>query len=239
MQTPLPGGNIADINYDVPFEHADAAAYSRIFDDWLQSLDPRFGVSAITIQAVDFRGKPSADTVMFVRLKVKTAKPFEQIVELRGGTVIMFVILICEGRKYVVFVKQPRLATGNYELVEMPAGMIDNGTFRGAAAKEIEQELGIVITDGELVDLTPPTGPVYLSCGLLDEKARVYCVERRVTRAELEAMQGKATGVAAEGESIALSIVPLDNLQAGITSDGKAYIALALYAIKKAIEDGP
>jgi ADP-sugar diphosphatase len=230
MQIALPGGKVVQFFFDVPFEQANMAAASRIFCDWLASLDPRFGISAIKVQAVDFRGKPSTDTVMFVRLKVKTTKPFEEIVELRGGTVIMFVILVCEGKKYAVLVKQPRLASGNYELVEVPAGMIDDGTFRGAAANEIEEELGIVIDDNELIDLTPPTGPVYLSPGLLDEKACVFCVEREVTRAEFEAMQGKATGIVEEGESIALWIVPLEEVPE-VTMDGKTLIALALYAI--------
>jgi len=40
---------------------------------------------------------------------------------------------------------QPRIAAGSLAFPELPAGMVDDGTFSGAAAKEIEEELGTAI----------------------------------------------------------------------------------------------
>ncbi len=213
----------------VSVEHVEMAQQSTIFRRWLQSLDPRFAPSAINLQAVDFRGKPSAGSVLFVRMLVKAANaPFNQIVELRGGTSVMLPILECEGQLYTVLVKQPRLAIGEYEAVELPAGMIDGGTFAGAAAKELEQELDLTFTEKELVDLTPVLGTIHFSCGLLDEDARFFLGHKNVSPKELRAMQGKATGVAEEGESITLWVVPLDQM-IDRTRDGKAFIAWTLY----------
>lgn len=37
---------------------------------------------------------------------------------------------------------QPRVPAGTLAMPELPAGMVDDGTFAGAAAKEIKEELG-------------------------------------------------------------------------------------------------
>ena len=49
---------------------------------------------------------------------------------------------------------QPRVLAGSLEFVELPAGMLDNSSFTSAAAKEIQEECGIEIPAGELLDLT-------------------------------------------------------------------------------------
>lgn len=214
-------------------EHVLMATASRLFvKGWKDLLDPRFEVHQITFQAVDFKGPPSPDKILFLRFKVKTQKSFEEIVELRGGTVVLFPVFTCEGIRYTVLTKQARIATGKYELVESPAGMVENGTFRGAAANEFEQELDMVFADEELVDLTaslPGEGDgIYFSPGLLDEWARFYAVERDLTREQLSEIQGKATGLLEEGEQITLWVVPLDEVPS-CTRDGKTFIALYLY----------
>lgn len=212
----------------VPGSYAEAARESRIFKQWLASLDPRFAVSEVLIHAVDCRGEVCPENVMFVRMRVRAANAsFEQIVELRGGTSVMLVVLCCQGIEYTVLVRQARLATGCWDLAEIPAGMIDGGSFGGAAARELDEELGLVFSERELTDLTCGEG-VYLSPGLLDEQARFYLAQREVTPAELAALRGKATGVAGEGESITLEVILLKDL-VHRTRDGKALIAWALY----------
>mgnify|MGYP001613871791 CR=1 FL=1 len=145
----------------------------------------------------------------------------------------MLPIFKCAGALYTVLVKQPRIATGDYELAELPAGMIDGGTFAGAAARELKEELGVTFTDNELVDMASSLPgskgeEIYFSPGLLDEKARFYMVEREVSPDELGKFQGKATGLLAEGERITLWVVPLDAVPACVR-DGKTFIALYLY----------
>jgi 8-oxo-dGTP pyrophosphatase MutT (NUDIX family) len=206
---------------------------SRIFQEWKNSLDPRFQVKHIYLQAVNFRGKASAANVLFVRMEITTEKPHGQVVELRGGTAVMLPIFTVGegefGQRFTVLVKQARLATGNYELVELPAGMIDGGTFGGAAARELQEELGVTFREDELVDLTPQGG-IYLSPGLLDEQAKFYLVKREISLEELNALQGKATGAVHENEQITLWVVPLENVVKQ-TRDAKVFIALHLHLL--------
>lgn len=44
--------------------------------------------------------------------------------------------------KLVLLTVQPRIPAATLRLVELPAGMVDGGTFAGSAAKEIKEELG-------------------------------------------------------------------------------------------------
>ena len=222
-------------------EALEMARESRIFTDWVASLDPRFDVQSVKVTAVDFKAKPSVENVMFVRLAVRVAcVPFDQVVELRGGTVVMLVVLRCEGVDYTVLTTQPRLPTGLFRMKEVPAGMIDGGKFRGKAAKEIEEELGLVFAEDELLDMTVfiygATNPsLYFSPGLLDERAHFYLARREVTRAELTALQGKATGIGAEGEDIILSVIPLSQLLAQVR-DMKSIVVFSLFETVLAVE---
>lgn len=213
---------------------------SRIFVDWKDSLDRRFKVSSLEIQTVDFRGGiHSAETVMFVRLLVtEQDSAFQKVVQLRGGTVVILPVFLCEGAEYTVVIRQPRIATGHYDLAEVPAGMIDGGTFGGAAARELEEELGLTFREEELVELTNGEG-IYLSCGLLDESARFYLAERTVDSNFLEDLHGRTTGVAEEGETITVNVVDIIKLSdlSGIR-DGKALIAYALYQLHKQKREG-
>jgi len=53
-----------------------------------------------------------------------------------------------------VLTVQPWVPAGSLEFVELPAGMLDDSSFTGAAAKEIQEECGIEIPADELLDLT-------------------------------------------------------------------------------------
>lgn len=75
--------------------------------------------------------------------------------------------------RYVVLTVQPRVAAGSLDFVELPAGMVDDGDgdgdgpgrFAGTAAREIEEELGMVIPASELKCLSdmaaaPPSSSI-------------------------------------------------------------------------------
>jgi 8-oxo-dGTP pyrophosphatase MutT (NUDIX family) len=226
----LPADCVIQPGGPVSVEDLERARTSRIFKEWVDSLEPGFVVGRITITAVDSWG----GGVRLVRLAIRTADvPFDQIVELRGGTVVMLVVLTCEGIDYTILVKQPRIPSGQWLFVEVPAGMLDDGQFKSTAMKEIGEELGLHFSEEQLTDLTerlPGDGPreLYFSPGLLDEKARFYLAKREVTRDELEALQGKATGKADEGEKIVLMVIPLADLPR-YARDMKSITALWLY----------
>jgi ADP-sugar diphosphatase len=153
---------------------------------------------------------------------------------------------LSEHEKYVITTVQPRVAAGSLSFVEIPAGMLDDGTFTGTAAREIKEECGLKVPESELVNLTalalaekaPEDSPefvvklgegVYLSPGACDEYMAIFLYEKKVTRKELESWQGKLTGLRDEGENITLKIVKLKDLWKEGARDGKTLAAIALY----------
>lgn len=160
---------------------------------------------------------------------------------------------------YVLLTVQPRLPTGSLGFVELPAGMIDgDSNFAGVAAKEIEEELGMVIKQTELTCLTDKVGDIrrarkaakgpggdnkpasagaedipfamYPSAGGCDEYIKIFSHERRVPRSTLHEWEGKYGGLRDEGEMITLKVVPLADLWLEGAMDSKALSAVALYS---------
>lgn len=171
----------------------------------------------------------------------------------------MLVVLIPEDATtpddaYALLTVQPRLATGTLDFVELPAGMLDDsGNFGGTAAREIEEELGLVIAPDQLTCLTDRARAMrrsqdkdnagellpfamYPSAGGCDEHIKLYLHERREPRATRAAWEGKLTGLRAEGELITLRVVPLEELWLAGGRDAKALAAYLLYTKVKAWE---
>lgn len=189
---------------------------------------------------------------------------------LRGASVAMLVVLIPDDQPagvsdeaYVPLTVQPRIPTGSLGFVELPAGMMDGErNFSGAAAKEIEEELLMVINENELINLSdkaaeirrlknkpkpgqPPSAAapevelpfaMYPSAGGCDEYIKIFCHERRVPRSTLEGWKGKCTGLRNKGEMISLKLVPLEDLWFEGGMDAKALAAVTLYTEYKKSE---
>jgi len=210
----------------------DTAVQSKQFQNWLAQVDTsKFQIRSVHIQSVDMFG-PKVGFIKFKADIVDMAGKFiPGIVFMRGGSVGILSVLTCKGKKYSVMTVQPRVPTGRFDFLEIPAGMLDgSGNFAGVAAKELEEELGIKISEHDLTDLSGLTGcnqGVYLSPGASDETLRFFSFTREVTEEEMAAMNGRCTGVMAEGEQITLKIIPFDDL---ITvADAKTIVAYALY----------
>ncbi|KAF2150492.1 NUDIX family hydrolase [Myriangium duriaei CBS 260.36] len=167
---------------------------------------------------------------------------------LRGGSVAMLVLLqpddipaSSEDEVYVVLTLQPRVPAGSLGFAELPAGMLDDsGSFGGKAAAELEEETGLKIEEGEMVDLTKVAlegregeegleKAVYPSAGGCDEFVPIFVARKRVGRKELEGLRGKLSGLRDEGEKITLKVVRLEGLWREGARDAKALSALALY----------
>ncbi|MFC1644847.1 NUDIX domain-containing protein [Patescibacteria group bacterium] len=203
---------------------------STVFQDWKNSLDPGFSVRSVYVQSVDtFGGR-----VGFLKIKAygfdTDGVGFSRICFLRGGTVVMMPILECEGVKYTLLTSQSRIPIGAAAFLELPAGMIDDsGDFSGTAAKEIEEETGLVFNQDQLIDVSPNQKPVYLSPGGSDEFARFFITEKMlVSRKELDEMNGRITGAPGENERIKVRVILLDELFEA-TQDGTSFIMLAAY----------
>lgn len=209
---------------------------SKLFNDWAETIDPRFYVHGIAIQSCDFKD-PEKRKPLFIKLVVTlltSEKEYqEQIVVLRGGSVGILVIRVCEGKEHVILVKQKRIATGQYEAVSIPAGMLDGSTNSlVVGAKEIGEETGIVKI-GKLVNMTDyiygQNHPgVSTSDGLLNERVELLLSEEKITTSELEEMQGRIAGLKEEGEETEVVVVPIDEAMR-LAPDAKTIAALYLY----------
>ncbi|KAI5285078.1 hypothetical protein KEM54_000846, partial [Ascosphaera aggregata] len=147
----------------------------------------------------------------------------------------------------VILTVQPRIPAGSLAFTELPAGMLDDsGSFAGAAAKELEEETGLVIKSDELIDLTALVASqfksrrnqqegeklqaaVYPSAGGCDEFIPIFYCLKRMPRGQIEGLEGRLTGLRAQGEKITLKIIPLKDLWKEALRDAKSLSAWALY----------
>jgi ADP-sugar diphosphatase len=209
-----------------------------------------YTLRSITIQSCDFF---DGGRLGFVKLRAEVSNDDGErlpgSVLLRGGSVAMLLVLQPEDAKdeledYVILTMQPRIPAGSLAFLELPAGMLDDsGTITGAAAKEIKEETGLEIQETDLINMTrlaneqAGTGigqenlqdAVYLSPGGSDEFIPIFLSRKRMSRAEIEGLKGKLTGLRDHGEKITLRICRLDDLWKVCARDGKTLAAVALY----------
>ncbi|RAL14242.1 putative NUDIX family hydrolase [Aspergillus homomorphus CBS 101889] len=215
------------------------------------SQDP-YVLRKIDIQAVDYFG---GGRLGFVKLKAEVSngngETLPGSVFLRGGSVGMLLILqpddvppSNEEEKRVLLTIQPRIPAGSLAFTEIPAGMLDDsGSFAGGAAKEIQEETGLKIPQGELIDMTALAlesvavaedeeslqRAMYPSAGGSDEFIPLFLCQKRMPRKEIDDLQGRLTGLRQHGEKITLKVVPLKDLWKEGLRDGKTLAAWALY----------
>ncbi|RYP40590.1 hypothetical protein DL767_001590 [Monosporascus sp. MG133] len=232
--------------------------------------DP-YALRRITVQSYDLFGTGSK-RIGFLKLRAEVANAAGETlpgsVFLRGPSVAMLVVLIPddtgtetggeeeEEERYVLLTVQPRIPAGSLAFVELPAGMVDDkDTFAGAAAREIEEELGLTIPAAELRCLSDMAfatreesrgrgrvqegdrgeeeeglaRAMYPSAGGCDEFIPIYIHERRVPRAQLREWTGKLTGLRDSGEKITLKLVRMRDLWREGARDAKCLAAVALW----------
>lgn len=208
----------------------------KIFKDWLEATTKHFVVSKVHFESVNFFEKKHAP--LFIKLNATATlpdgRPVHGIVLVRGHAVGVLVVLRCEGEKYLLLVRQPRPAISEQASLEIPAGILDwSGDYRKVALSELEEEAQIKADDSELIDLTDfwwkgSTPGFAGSCGILDERIRLYAIERDVTREQLHMMDGKNQTYVDENEWIRTVVLPYEEA-AHQFIDGKNLIALFLY----------
>lgn len=206
----------------------------------------------ITLQSVDWFGSGDKKRLGFVKFQAQITNDNGEYlpgaVFMRGSSVAMLLVLqpddvpeSDESEKHVLLTVQPRLAAGSLAFPEIPAGMLDDaGSFAGGAAKEIEEETGLVVRDEDLIDMTALTlendnsaeqlqKGVFTTPGACDEFVPIFYYQKRLPRKELEEFRGKLTGLRNGGEKITLKVVKLEDLWKEGARDAKTLSAWALY----------
>lgn len=220
---------IAEADYPLILE-------SRIFREWLSATEKKFKITKVHFTSVDFLRKGRQP--LFIKLNATATlpdgRPVHGIVLVRGNAVGILVVLRCEGKKYLLLVRQPRFAISEQASLEIPAGILDwTGDYRKVALSELEEEAQIKADDSELIDLMDfwyqgKSDGFAASCGLLDERIRLYAIERDVTPEQLAAMDGKDQQYTEEIEWIRTVVLPYEEAARQFI-DGKNLIALFLY----------
>lgn len=209
---------------------------SRIYTDWLAASEKKFKVTKVHFASVDFLRKGRQP--LFIKLEATAflpdGRPVHGIVLVRGNAVGVLIVLRCEGKPYLLLVRQPRFAISEQDSLEIPAGILDwTGDYRKVALSELEEEAQIKADDSELIDLMDfwykgKSEGFAASCGLLDERIRLYAIEREVTPEQLKAMDGKDQQYTEEIEWIRTEVLPYEEA-AHQFIDGKNFIAMFLY----------
>ncbi|TVY82047.1 Nudix hydrolase 14-like chloroplastic protein, partial [Lachnellula suecica] len=167
-----------------------------------------YALRSLKIQAIDRFGASRLGFVKFTAsITNNEGESLPGAVFLRGPSVGMLVVLQpddlpsgSQEEKHVLLTVQPRVAAGSLQFVELPAGMVDDGTFKGSAAQEIKEEIGLDIPEDELINLTELAIPttegedtpkaVFPSAGGCDECIPLFLHEKRVPRETLKEWTG-------------------------------------------------
>lgn len=189
-------------------QYSEKVFQSNKFKKWIDNLNNNFIVDHIEIIKVHMFG----NKVGFIHLEVfatdKSGNPVPGIVFIRGDSVSILTVLVCEAtkEKFVVFTNQARIPVG-LNVLESPAGMIDEDQPLVKAIEELKGKVGtdIDFSISKLFKLTSG----FTSPGSIDERIDIYAYEIMLSSVEIKDLQSLVAGSNSENEFIKLKIVPL------------------------------
>ncbi|MCX6213369.1 NUDIX hydrolase [Spirosoma sp.] len=160
--------------------------------------------------------------VLFAMLEVDADTPegdkIPPALFLKGHAVSVLVCLIEKEtrQKFVVLVKQRRIADGS-QTYEHPAGMVDASDAPDeVAARELGEEIGLTVAASELTKLNPRVW--HPSTGTSDEGMHFFYLEKEMTRDEIMAFHLQNMGNQSEFERITSVVATLPEAHTLITN---------------------
>jgi ADP-sugar diphosphatase len=158
---------------------------------------------------------------------------------------------------WVIVTTQPRIPLGHLQYCEIPGGMLDgSGNFNSAAAREIEEEMGLRIPASELIDMTALASSgsedgneheevlksvMYPSPAVTDESISIFLWEKVIDRHEIESLKTNFSPTAhgRTGQMITVRLIKYEELWKFGFRDMKTIAAWALYGgLKRAKHPG-
>jgi 8-oxo-dGTP pyrophosphatase MutT (NUDIX family) len=128
---------------------------------------------------------------------------------IKGEVVCVCIVLIDKEtkEKYLLLVKQRRIAEGGFTY-EHPAGMVDGiKTPLEIAVMEVKEETGIIVTENDLIDLSP-NKRLFPSTGTSDEAMYFYFCEIELDKKDIDSFENKEMGTEYEFERITTHVYP-------------------------------
>ncbi len=178
---------------------------SHKFNIWKSQIQSN-GLKINNIEEVYTRRRYNGE-VLFSLLMLDAETPegdkIPPICFLKGEVVCVAIFLIDKEtkEKFLLLVKQRRIAEGDYTF-EHPAGMVDNTKSPiEIAVQEVKEETGITVFPSDLVDLSPQKR-LFPSTGTSDECMYLYYCELLLGRNEINALEGLEMGTIYEHERI-------------------------------------
>lgn len=171
--------------------------------------------NGLTINKIDdhFIRRRNNGEVLFAMLTVDADTPegdkIPPVCFLKGHAASVLVCLIDDqnGDKFVVLVRQRRIADGSHTY-EHPAGMVDTDDDpTDTAAREVGEEIGLDIRPDELTKLNPQLW--FPSTGTSDEGMHFYFVEKTMPRDKIMAFHLKKIDSDSDYERITSVVVTM------------------------------
>lgn len=218
-------------NSDVSTENVNKLLQTKFFLDWLARLSVDFDVSRVNVIAISMFGPNVGFAYVRAHMTRRSdGKSFPGLCFLRAPTVgvLVHATVVETQDTYWLTVSQPKVGAASADYVEIPAGIIEQNDKKlcGRAAKELEEECGIVLHEGDLIRL----GEIVPSAGGCSEKVTLFLAEVTLSKSKLAEILAKEHGAEGERESIRVKLYDTEDeylMRAEIT-DAKFWGALAM-----------
>jgi ADP-sugar diphosphatase len=207
------------------------------FKLWKNHIEKN-GLDIHEIQEIFSRRRYNGD-VLFSVLMLNATTPegnkIPPICFLKGEVVTILVCLIDNktNQKYLLLVKQRRIAEGGFTY-EHPAGMVDDTkTPLEIAVQEVREETGVVVSPADLKPILHDKR-LFPSTGTSDECMYFFYTELYLSKEEILSLNNQNTGTDYENESITTHVLPFEKAHSLINNTNCILLSLAYL---KEVED--
>lgn len=202
-----------------------AVRSSLKFRNYLARLVGAFDIETVVVDRVYWFGsRPGFIIAQAIGTTLDGTSFPGKLTVIRGDSVAVLVILeAADGTEFTLLARQPRIASGDANFDEIPAGMVDEGRFVSKALDELTEEIGadLGIVEADLI----PLDSYQPSAGESDQTVAIFYARKRASPALLAALQGRVAGCANEGERINVEVIPFGDLAHRGCRDGKTRMA--------------